>query len=110
MAASRLRVAARQRHVDVADLVDLEALADRFDAAERLEDLPHALRRDAKDLEVDVLRALAVARGRSGQDSIAHPAADDESAAARVAEGGRDVAGALQRRGHRSAHVCDRLA
>ncbi len=37
MAAARLRFAARQRHVDVADLVDLKALADGFDAAERFE-------------------------------------------------------------------------
>ena len=34
MPAPGLRIAPRQRHVDVADLVDLEALADRFDAAE----------------------------------------------------------------------------
>ncbi len=37
MATAGFRFAAGQRDVDVADLVDLEALADGFDAAERLE-------------------------------------------------------------------------
>ena len=37
--ASGLRLAPRQRHVDVAQFVDLKAFADRFDAAERFEEL-----------------------------------------------------------------------
>ena len=42
VAAARLRLAPRQRDVDVADLVDLKALADRFDAAEWLRAAPAA--------------------------------------------------------------------
>ena len=48
VAASRLRFAARQRHVDVADFVHLKAFADRLDAAERLEQLPQSLGGDRR--------------------------------------------------------------
>ena len=75
VAAARLRIAAGQRHVDVADLVDLKALADRFDAAERLEQGAKPIGREAEDLDVDVLRVAA-------EQPIAHPAADDQRAAA----------------------------
>src|SRR5882724_1879637 len=69
MAASRLRVAPRQRDVDVADLVDLKAFADRLHAAERLEQGAHAIAGEAEDLEVfglagDRVRALLEAFGR----------------------------------------------
>ena len=44
MAATRFRLAAGQRHIDVARLVDLKALADGFNAAERLEQLAQPVR------------------------------------------------------------------
>ena len=85
MAASRLRFAARQRHVDVADLVDLKALADRLDAAERFEQRAQTIAGKAEHLEVDV------ARLGQAQQPIANPAADNQRAAAGVADGGGDA-------------------
>ena len=70
----------------VAELVDLKALADRFDAAEGFEQRPQAIAGDAEHLEVDVGRLVTGAE----QQAIAHPAADDERAAAGVADGGGD--------------------
>ena len=87
VAASRLRIAPRQRHVDVADLVDLKAFADRFDAAERLEQRAQTIAGEAEDLEVDV------ARLGQAEQPIADPAADDQRAAAGVADGGGDRCG-----------------
>ena len=78
VAAAGLRLAARQRHVDVADLVDLKALADRLDAAERLEQRAQPIAGNAEDLDVDVLRLAA-------EQPVADPAADDQRAAAGVA-------------------------
>ena len=86
VAAAGLRFAPRQRDVDVADLVDLKAFADGFDAAEGFEQRAQAIGRHAEDLEVDVFRAHAAAE----HQPIAHPAADDERAAAGVANGGGD--------------------
>ena len=85
MAASGLRIAPRQRDVDVADLVDLKALADRFDAAERLEQRAQAIAGEAEDLEVDV------ARLGQAEQPVAHPAADNQRAAAGVTDGGGDA-------------------
>ena len=59
VAAAGLRLAARQRHVDVADLVDLKALADGLDAAERLEQRAQPIAGQAEDLEVDVASTRA---------------------------------------------------
>ena len=84
VAAARLRLAPRQRDVDVADLEDLKAFADRLDAADRFEQRPQAIGGQAEHLEVDVLRRLA-------EQPIAHPAADDERAPAGVADGARDL-------------------
>ena len=57
VAAAGLRLAARQRDVDVAELVDLEALADGFDAAERLEELraarPAAMPKTSRSMSFD---------------------------------------------------------
>src|SRR5262249_27724059 len=73
MAAARLRLAARERHVDIARLEHLKALADGLDAAQRLEQRLHAIGRNTEDLDVDVFDGQA-------HQSIAHPAADDECA------------------------------
>ena len=75
MAAAGLRVAARQRHVDAADLVDREALADRVDRTEPRQQVAQRIGGDAEHLQVDVLR-------RPAEQPIADPAADDQGAAA----------------------------
>ena len=89
VAASRLRLAPRQRDVDVARLVDLEALADGFHATERLEHRAKALGGEAEDFDVDVLRIAA-------DQAVAHPAADDQGAAALGADSRRDGAGEIE--------------
>ena len=65
VSAAGLRVAARQRDVDVADLVDLEAFADRFDASEGFEHRAQAIAGDAEDFEVHVRRARPAEQQRS---------------------------------------------
>ena len=93
VAAADLRLAPRQRHVDAADLVDGEALADGVDAAEALEQAAQRRRPRGR-----------TPRGRcpssrEPEQPVAHPAADDERAAARLADRPRDrsSAGAGQR-------------
>ena len=54
MPTARLRFAARQRDVDVARLVDLEALADRFDATEFFDNRAHALGGKPEYFDVDI--------------------------------------------------------
>jgi hypothetical protein len=93
MSASRFRVAPRQRHVDAGDLVDLKAFTHRFHSPERFEDRSQSFRGDAEDFDVDVRRFVA-------EQPIAHPAADDQRAAAGVADRDGDVARAIERRGH----------
>ena len=87
VAAAGFRLAARQRDVDVADLVDLKALADRLDAAERFEQRAQALRRQGRTPR-DRCRFLDVgapsSRSRTQPPTI-------ERAAAGVAHGGGDV-------------------
>ena len=83
VAAAGLGIAPRQRDVDVADLVDLKALADGFDAAEGLEQRAQPLAGDAEDLEVDV----ALLRLRQPEQPVAHPAADNQRAAASLTHG-----------------------
>ena len=80
VSAPGLRVSPRQRHVDVAELEHLKALADRLDAAERLEHAPQPFARHAEHLDVDVRRLVS-------EQAVADPAADDERAAAGVADG-----------------------
>ena len=79
MAPADLRLAAGQRDIDLADLVHREALADRLDPAEALQQCPQRRRPDAEDLDVDVLR-------RQAEQPISHPSADDERAAASLAD------------------------
>ena len=91
--AAGFRFAPRQRDVDVARLVDLEAFADGFDAAEALRgagagDRP-ARRRLRCRCPCDV----------AAHQPIAHPAADDERAAAGVAHGLGDALRAIERSG-----------
>ena len=79
MPAAGLRLAPRQRHVEAGHLVDGEALADGVDAAEAPAGSSFsAIGVDAEDLDVDVLRGVT-------HQPIAHPAADDQRAAAGVA-------------------------
>src|SRR3989442_12091170 len=99
MAATRFRLAAGQRHIDVAGFINLKTSADGFDAPHRFEDLPQPLRGDAVHLDVDVLRIAA-------HQAVADPAADDERTAARVADGCGVRARALERIGHRDRAVC----
>src|SRR5439155_27305895 len=95
VSAARFRVAARQRHVDLGELVDLKALPDRLDAPERLEQRPQAIAGNAEDLEIDVA-LLALFRFEPHQP-IADPSADDERAAAGVAYGCRNRAREIER-------------
>ena len=78
VAAPGLRVAPRQRHVDVAELVHLEALPDRFDAPERLEQRAQAVAGHPEHLEIDV---ALLGLGQAHQ-AVAYPAADNQRAAA----------------------------
>ena len=100
MAASGLRIAAWERDVNSAELVDLKALADRFDPAESFEECLQGIRLDPVDLEVDVRRLAA-------HEPITHPAADDERAAAGVTDSGGDGG---NDRVHRSAEAFALLA
>ena len=93
VSATLLRFPPGQRDVDrrlagsgTRQLVDGEALAHRLDAAERAEQCWQAILWNAEHLDVDVLRRLAA-------QPVAHPAADDEGAPARLAHGPRDVEG-----------------
>ena len=88
VSAPGLRVSPRQRHVDVAELEHLKALADRLDAAKCLEHAPKPFARHAEHLDVDVRRLVS-------EQAVADPAADDKRAAAGVADGPRDLDGAL---------------
>jgi len=88
VAAPLLGLTPRQRDVDPGNLVDGKALPNGADVAEGREQLGKPILRDAEDLEVDVLRRVAA-------QPIAHPAADDERAAALVADGRRNRARAL---------------
>src|SRR6185503_15390442 len=104
MAATGLRITPRQRDVETADLVDLKAFANRFDAPEPLEHAAQTIGRQAEDLEVDVVRfdscSIAQGNGIAAKQPIAHPAADDERAAARVADRAGDRHCLLERAGH----------
>ena len=91
MPAADLRLAAGQRHVDARHLVDRERLADGVDPADGLEQAAQAVGRHAVHLEIDV-------GGGQAQETIPHPAAGDERAAAGVAHGPRD---GQRRRGQR---------
>ena len=84
MTSAGLRLAPRQRDVDLAELVHLEALADVLDAAEAFEQLPETRSVEPVHLEVDVLRLAP-------HQPIAHPAADNQ----------RPPAGRTDRRGNR---------
>src|SRR2546426_8717486 len=99
MAATRFRLTAWQRHIDVAGFINLKTSADGFDAPHRFEDLPQPLRGDAVHLDVDVLRIAA-------HQTVADPAADDERTTARVADGCGDRARALERIRHVDRAVC----
>ena len=89
VAAAGLRLAARQRHVEAADLVDREALADRVDAAER----------SSSAAQIDRAATPKTSRSRSfglaAEQLVAHAAADEQRAAAgaRTARGDRHARG-----------------
>ncbi len=75
MSAAGLRLAPGQRHVDGADLVDRKALAHRLDPPEPREQRRQVRRRDAEDLEVEVL-------GVEPEQPVAHEPAHDPGPAA----------------------------
>ena len=89
VAASGLRLAAGQRDVDRADLVDGEALADGLNAAETRQQRDQRVRREAEDLEVQILR-------REPQQPIADEAADDQRVTAGRARCRGDVVRELE--------------
>ena len=84
VAAAGFRFPARQGHVNRAQFVDGKGLADRLDAAQRLQERLQRLLRDAEHLEVEVLRSAS-------QQAIADESADAQRAPARVAHGGGDA-------------------
>ena len=93
MTATGLGIPARQRHVEIAQLVDLEALADSFDTAERLEQRLEAVGRKTEHLDVDVAGFI-----RKAKQPIANPAADDQCAAARGANRFSETHSVFERR------------
>jgi hypothetical protein len=93
VSAAGFRVATRQRHVEVAELVDLKALADRFDAAEGLQQLAQPVGGEAEHLDVDVRRVDV-----GTHQAVAHPAAHDQRASPCVAYAARDLCGVFERR------------
>ncbi len=102
--AAGLRLAARERDVEIADLVDGEALADRLDVAESL--------RAAREVDPPGGRRP---RDRdpwaAAEQLVAHPAADDERAAAGGADRARDREREVRRRSrHRPSPAARRAA
>ncbi len=83
MAAADLRFPPRQRHVDVEDLVDGEALADGVDGGEGGEQRLQARCGEPVDLEIDILP-------RPAEQPVAHPAPDHERPAAVLVDEARD--------------------
>jgi hypothetical protein len=65
----------------------LKAFADRIHPAEGLEEAPKSIGRHAEDFEIDVLGHIIF----RSHESIAHPAADNQRAAARIAYRARDL-------------------
>jgi hypothetical protein len=107
VAAPAFRLPARQRDVDRPvdagrrNLVHGKALPDRLDAAERRQQCRKPPLRYPEHLEVHVLRRPPAKR-------VAHPAADDQRAAASVVHGGGDVTD--ERRHWRTIHRSDYAA
>ena len=83
MAVADLRIPPREGYIDAAYLIDLKAFADLFDAPEGVEERAESISRQSEHFDVDVLRFAA-------EQAVAGPAADDERAAAGVADGRRD--------------------
>ena len=94
MSASRLRVAPRQRHVDAGDLVDLKAFTHRFHSPERFEASIAVVSEGTPKTSTSMSGRFVA------EQPIAHPAADDQRAAAGVADRDGDVARAIERRRH----------
>src|SRR5262249_38216257 len=75
MTSARLGVASREGHVDVGDLVDLEALAYRLQTPECPEHDREPIGRKTEDLDIDVLRLAS-------EQAVSDRAADDQGTAA----------------------------
>src|SRR5262245_50250693 len=80
MASAGLRLTARQRHVEIAELVNLKAFADRLYPAKCFEDLAQARGVNSVDLQVDIL-------GVAAEEAIADPASNNQRPSAGVANG-----------------------
>ena len=89
--ATALRLAARQGHVDRAELEDRERLADGLDAPELAEDGRQLILRNPEHFEVQVLRAPP-------EQPVAHEAADGEGPAPAAADVGGDAPGFFDER------------
>ena len=103
VALSGLRLAPRQRDVDVADLVDREALANRIHPAEAFQHGAQPVRRQPEDLEIQILRRLP-------QQVVADPAADHQRPAAGGLYFGSDRQREVRRRRRHRGLLAARLA
>src|SRR5262245_20301839 len=77
MSAARFRLAPWERHVDVAELVDLEALSHCFHATNRLEESAQTIRGYAEDFEVEILIVAA-------EQAVANPPSNDQRPASGI--------------------------
>ena len=116
VAAPGLRLAAGQRHIHAGHLVDRETLADRVHASEGFDQRAQPVRGDAEHFEINVFRVSLL----QAEQPVTHPAADDQRAASRGANGAREIESErrrlTQRRGmegrtfrsaRRAVHECD---
>ena len=94
VAAAGLRFGARQGDVERTELEDREAGPDAVDRPQCRKHCPQSVRGEAEDFDVDVLR-------RDFQQVVAHPAADDERPAPRVAHRMGHAVGEIQLLRHR---------
>jgi hypothetical protein len=86
MTAPGLGLAPRQRHVETADLVHGEALADDVDAPEAVEQWPERRALESEHLHVEILR-------RAAEDLVAHTTADQKGASSALAHSRGDGRG-----------------
>lgn len=86
MTAALLRLAAGQGHIDRAELVDREGLANGLDATERLQQRVQPGLLEPEDLDVEVLGGMPA-------QTVAHKASHGERPATGVGHGAGDATG-----------------